>query len=421
MSERTMIKESGTHRHHAWLILVGCCFLQAGGLGAVLNSAGVFFVPVCEDLGFTRGSLSTYITIYMITTSLSMPFAGRLLSGRANLRVIMSICALLVAGAVAAMGFYTEVWQWQLSGAVLGAAGAFIFILPTASMVGNWFTTFRGRAMGIATSFAGIGAAGFAPLFNHFIETYGWRDAYLMVGAIIVVMILPWTLFVFRLKPEDMGLAPYGHSVQSDEGAPVVRTGISAGLAIKSAPFVALFLFAGLIALEHGIDIHIAGFAQSIGFASAFAALMVSAEATGSIMDKLIMGGLNDIIGVQRTTFLQFAIVALGLLGFIYSRSPIVLLLSAAAFGVQDSLMSVSVPLLIRQLFGDKDYTRIHAYIRVGVGVFGGFGPIIVGSFYDRTGSFSPAFLGGILLCVLGAGLIALAYRTRVRMAWDRC
>ena len=34
--------------HYAWLILIGCCFMQAGGLGAILDAAGVFFVPVCE-------------------------------------------------------------------------------------------------------------------------------------------------------------------------------------------------------------------------------------------------------------------------------------------------------------------------------------------------------------------------------------
>ena len=26
--------------HYAWWILIGCCFMQAGGLGAVLDAAG---------------------------------------------------------------------------------------------------------------------------------------------------------------------------------------------------------------------------------------------------------------------------------------------------------------------------------------------------------------------------------------------
>ena len=42
--------------HYAWLILIGCCFMQAGGLGAVLDAAGVFFVPA---VSYTHLTLPT--------------------------------------------------------------------------------------------------------------------------------------------------------------------------------------------------------------------------------------------------------------------------------------------------------------------------------------------------------------------------
>ena len=51
--------------------------MQAGGLGAVLDAAGVFFVPVCDDLGFTRSELSLYLTFYFIATVFAMPLVGK--------------------------------------------------------------------------------------------------------------------------------------------------------------------------------------------------------------------------------------------------------------------------------------------------------------------------------------------------------
>ena len=118
----------GTRVHYAWLILIGCCFMQAGGLGAVLDAAGVFFVPVCDSLGFSRSEISLYLTFYFIATVFAMPLVGRWIT-RFNINRLLSVSFLLVIAAVAAMGFYTEPWQWWVSGIVFGLAGSFIFVM----------------------------------------------------------------------------------------------------------------------------------------------------------------------------------------------------------------------------------------------------------------------------------------------------
>ncbi|NTW29246.1 MAG: MFS transporter [Coriobacteriia bacterium] len=391
-----------------------------------MDSAGVFFVPVCTALGFTRAELSTYLTAYFIGTTLAMPFVGKYLT-KLNLRLIMSICAVLVAGAIALMGTYTQVWQWQLSGLVLGLAGSCIFILPAASMICNWFSKKRGIAYGVVTSFSGIGAAVFAPLLNYYISAFGWRIAYGIAGLICIACILPWTLFVFRLRPEDMGMKPYGYEETSEDSGSVQRHGISFARAWKSVSFIALFVFGGVVAAYHGINPHLPGFAQSIGYSAATGALLISAISIGSIADRLLMGVLNDRWGVQKTTLLQLVVVSMGLLGFmslIIFRIPIssaqyVILVAALFFGVHDSLMSVSIPLLIRQIFGSKDYTAIHANIRVGVGLFGAGAPVAVGYLYDTTGGFVGAFAGLIAVSILGALLIVIAYIGRRLLTFD--
>ena len=81
--------------------------------------------------------------------------------------------------------------------------------------------------------------------------------------------------------------------------------------------------------------------------------------------------------------------------------------------------MTVSVPLLIRQIFGSKNYTQIHAWIRVGIGIFGAGAATIVGGIYDQTGSFLSGFYLAAILYTLCAGLIALAYMGRKKLVWD--
>ena len=137
------------------------------------------------------------------------------------------------------------------------------------------------------------------------------------------------------------------------------------------------------------------------------------------MIDKLVMGWLNDKLGVQRTTLIELALIVLGIMGFILLHNPVLLMVSAVLFGVQDSLMSVSLPLLIREIFGSKNYTQIHAWIRTGVGIFGSFSGVAVGAVFDVTGTFVPAFLGLMAICFLAMACIRIAYRMRKGLVWE--
>ena len=113
-------------------------------------------------------------------------------------------------------------------------------------------------------------------------------------------------------------------------------------------------------------------------------------------------------------------VIMLGLAGFIFAREPILLVASAVAFGVQDSLMSVSLPLLIREIFGNKYYTQIHGLIRAGVGTLGTFSGVFVGWVYDTTGTFEPAFAILIALFAVDIVCVLAAYIFGKKLVWER-
>ena len=412
----------GTRVHYAWLILIGCCFMQAGGLGAVLDAAGVFFVPVCDSLGFSRSEISLYLTFYFIATVFAMPLVGRWIT-RFNINRLLSVSLLLVIAAVAARGVYTEPGQWWVAGIVFGLAGSFIFVMPAPILIGNWFHTRKGIALGVAMSFSGIGGAILSPVFTLFIQTFGWREAYLIAAVVMGVLVLPWTLFVFKLHPEDIGMRPYGWTQEDEEDESAAADefgGIDARQALKTVPFWCMFLFAGLIAYFAGFNSHLPGFAQSVGFSPLVGSSLLTAVMVGNVVEKYIVGFLNDKIGVQFTVNIQLVCVAAGLLGFVFAGDNLVVLyVSAFLFGAQNSLVSVSTPLLVRQLFGGRDYPKIYAYTRIGTGVIGCLGPVTVAGMFDTTGSFIPAFILGVGIAVLAFVTVRVAYLLRKQIACD--
>ncbi|MCL1847445.1 MAG: MFS transporter [Coriobacteriia bacterium] len=411
--------------HYAWVILISCCAIEAGGLGGMMDAAGVFFVPVTGDLGFGRGELALYMSINMFVQAFIMPIAGRWLP-KYNINILLTAAFALLVVALGAMSFYNEPWQWWISGVLIGIGGGFVFLMPAPILINNWFKKRRGLALAIGMSFSGIGGAILSPIFASIIEAFGWRTGYLSAAVILAVLVLPFTLFVVKFKPEDKGLKPYGWSEEDERVAQALIAesktvpGVPASKAVRSIPFVCIFLFGGLIAYFMGFNTHLPGFANSAGFSPIVASTVLSAVMVGNVLEKLVMGWVNDKVGVQLSVNIQLVMVLLGFVGFIFVGHNLVFLyISAFLFGAQNSLVAVSTPLLIRQIFGNKDFILIYAYVRLGTGLIGSFGPLTVGTLFDITGTYTASFLVGIGIVVLALVVVRTAYVLRRRLTWE--
>ena len=411
--------------HKAWIILIGCCFLQAATLAPIMGCQGNFIVPICDELGCGRSEISVFNTAYWLSMIPALPVAGRILA-KYDTRKVMTVSTLAVALAAGAMGFYTAPWMWICSGIVFGTFGCCVFTIPLVSMIGNWFHKRTGVAMGIATAVSALAIVVLSPFLPGCISPFGWRNAYFVEALIVVVFALPWTIFVFRDEPAQWDAEAYGLDDQANAelqertgldfhgqpGVPLMR-------ALRSVPFVMLFLFAGIAAMiGSGFDSHLPGYANSLGLSAEFGAYLVSALAFGSFCEKLIMGWVNDRFGVWAGVTTEFVMVCVGVAGLLALRDPTLLLVFTFLFGVQDSFTNVSLPLLVRKVFGSRDYTQIFSWTRMGAGIFGSFAAVLVGLSYDVTGSYTPAFLGAFVAVLLGAAFVFVTFRTMRTLVW---
>lgn len=406
--------------HYAWLVMIGCCFLQAGALGAIMNSGGIFFVPVCDDLGFDRGAIALYLTFYFIATTFTYPFVAKFLP-KWDFRIFLTGCFLVIAATEACMGLMTEIWQWYLAGVVLGISGALVFVVASTVLIENWFIKKRGTALGIAMCGSGIGGVIFPILGTWLIGEIGWRMAYPAIAVIICILVLPWTLFVFRLHPEDMGLKPYG----ADEAESVEEErkdihGMPAKKALFTLAFVCIFIYAGIEALFSGYNNHLPGFAESLGYSAAFGAEILALAQLGYTVATLVMGWVTDKIGVAASTYITLGITAASLLGFAFLQDQIPLMVAAFVFGMNSVIITISVPTLLSEIFGKKYFAQILSYSRMS-GIIGCFGAAAVGACYDITGSYVGSFFGGIVILIICAILVAIALtqRKKIRARWE--
>lgn len=414
--------------HRAWIMLVACACLSIGYLAMIFAVGGNFYVAICDDTGIARSQISLWQTVHFVSAAIFMPVYGKLYD-KFNIRGLLTVAALGCVLGAFLMSTYSQWWQWIISGFLYGSLGAGLMYLPQAVILGNWFHKCQGFALGLCMAISSLAGALLSPLFAMIIANIGWRSAYVVQAFLIALFTLPFTVFVIAKKPEDIGAEPYGWNAEIDrdvvgkaaEAEPMRQkgmSGVSFKRGLRSVAFLMLFIFAGISALiGSGFDAHMPGYAVSLGYGSLFGSLLVSALFVGSCVEKLIMGWVNDRIGVQKAVFIEFALVILGLFGLLLFRNEYLLIGAAFIFGVQDSFLSLSLPLLTRSFFGDRDFTQLYAWASIGSGLLGSLGSPLVGFSFDVTGSYLPAFSIAIGICCIGCVclLIGQASASRLR------
>ena len=394
MRQHTTNQTGGERRsrrlHPAWLILIACCFLQAGGMGTINNAAGIMVPAVLGDLQFSQGSFMLYFTIQGLCMTAALPVAGKLLP-KVSMRVLVSV------GMVAA---------------------AFAFLLPAPVMIGNWFKKKAGLAMGIAMACSGIGGAVMNPLGGALIQSLGWRPTYAVLALIAAVLVLPFSLLVMKFKPADPRDAYGADEVEDTPASSGAETasGVSAARAVRSLAFACVFLVAGFLSLESAFLQLMPTYAGTVGLA-AVAAFLPSIAMISNIVGKLVLGWLADAVGPRNATLCGFGVGVTAFALFLASNGNVgMVMVAAALFGVLTAMVTVNVPLLVRSAFGSKDYGTLFSYVSIGTSLVGSLGISVYGFLFDRFGSYDPGLMLGIGTGVASAALLLVGMAAAKRL-----
>lgn len=385
--------------HYAWWIMTASAAIYAASVGIIVNNAGLLYNAVAADLDIGIGSISFYTTIMYLTITIFLPFSSRILD-RFDLRKVLTAAGIMNALAFGLMGMYTSVWQFYLSGLVLGLGSTFLIYGTIPIIINNWFKVKEGTALGVAQAFMGVGGAITAPLTGYLIESIGWRPTYAVLGIGVALLILPFSIFVIREKPSDMGMQPLGAEVNIDDSADETVAGVKQSDAQKTVPFALILIFTGLFGLISTVSFHVPNFAQSIGFAPTIAATAVTAVTIAQTVGKFLIGWINDRFGTKSAVAAGITGGVLGIILLLLSDNLGLMALYAGAFlfGLGYSASTLLPPIVITSTFGRRDYapiyTRVMSFSTLGVAL----GTTLFGYLFDVTGSYYVVFITVMVL-----------------------
>jgi len=405
--------------HYAWLILIACCMMQGAGLGLINNCAGVFYSPVCGDMGFEMGQFTLYRTLFTVSQALMMPFVAKSFR-KYDVRVIVSAAAIVMGGISMMMGSFTQLWQWYAFGIIQGCASSFISVIPAPILIGNWFYKQTGMAVSISAAFSGLlGMIGSSSL-GFLIPAVGWQTSYVIIGIVVMVLILPFSLFVLRYKPEEKGMLPYGaESVPAAvQSAKSNGSGTKEKLSdfIRQPIFVISLVSYACCIISSYLNAFLTSCGLEVGMTMAAAATLTSMALCGNMTTKLFLGKFCDSFGVIKV-FIVSILVAIAGHVLIFMGIPAGMMAGSLLYGITMPLSTVLLPLFCRLYWQGDTYGAAYSYVSMFGMLFAAPFNTWFGTFYDWTGSYNLTISVSAFCIVIVLVLIMLAAKLQKKPA----
>lgn len=231
-----------------WLVLFSAISLAVMG-PAYVAVANLFQNPVTHEFGITNSQFAISNSLVLGMGIFLSPFISKKLAF-GNFRLVYIVGVMIYGLAYIGFGFSPNMYVFYALALLVGVGNVTTTIIPVSMLVNNWFVKKRGLALSLSFTVLGVGGVIFSQAVTCLITNVGWRYTYLIYGLIILLVGIPIGWFVFRARPEDMGMTAYGaeEPVSLKEGEKeVAATTPPASGVVVTKPYFILLLIGGVM------------------------------------------------------------------------------------------------------------------------------------------------------------------------------
>ncbi|WP_329236657.1 MFS transporter [Streptomyces sp. NBC_00111] len=365
--------------------------LTVGPSVLTVMSFGAFIAPLHREFGWGVSDIGLAASFLSITVMIISPLQGYLVDRYGGRRVIL--CSSPVFG-LSLMGMYflpDNLSVFYLAWALIPVCGLGLWPVAYLRLTAGWFERKLGFALGIANSGIGVGTVIVPILTAWLIGAFGWRAAFLGLGAVALIA-FPIAFFLIT-EP-------------SPRKTDVSRSGDTLKVSARRRPFwliLGAFLLLGLVGssitvyqipllLDAGVPEHIANLVPvALGLA-----LIVARVVTGWLLDRFkasvvmafnLTGGLISVLLFAAGPNVVTGLIAAALAGLL--------------IGAEFDVLSYLVP----RHFGRMAYGKIYGIAFSAFQIGGAIASSAVSASRESSGSYTPAMLTLAVVCVVCAGM----------------
>ena len=357
--------------------------LALATIGGIGLWAAVVTLPVVEhEFGIDRSGASLPYALTMIGFALGGLVTGRI-ADRFGIMVPMFAGSVMLGVGFIACAYAPSYWTFVAAQAgIIGFMGCATTFGPLVADISLWFQKRRGIAVAIVASGNYLAGTIWPPVLTHAIELWGWRNSYIFIGIVTVVLMLPLSLLLRPRASLEERPAPAALT-REPNGTPVLQ---------------GLLIFAGLaccVAMSMP-QVHIIAYCADLGYGTARGAEMLSLMLGFGVISRFASGLLADKIGGVGTLIIGSLLQCLALLFYIPFDGLTSLYIVSAFFGLSQGGIVPSYALIIRDNFPARQAGFRISLVLTATVLGMALGGWLSGQIYDMTGSYTWAFVHGI-------------------------
>ena len=397
---------------YGWYVVGACVIITLYTGGVVHFGFTAVFEPIADEFNWSYVQISLASSLRGLEMGLLAPFMGFLVDRYGPRRLIFGggilIClGFLVLSRVDSLPMFYLAFAFLACG-MSTTAGT---VLMTA--VANWFDRKAGVAIGIVACGFGLGGL-LVPAVTGLIDWLAWRNAMVIVGLGILVIVLPLSLLV-RHKPEQYGYYPDGELIkpadvkEPKDIPPVSEINISTGQAIRGRTFWQLGISSMCHAFVVGAVItHIMPYLSSVDITRSTSSVVAFILPAVSVIGRLSSGWLGIRFGSRPVFAASFILMTIGVI--IFGLISVDMLWLLIPFVITFSLgwgCSVTSRLsVLRESFGRGNFGKILGFISGMMMLANVTGAPLAGWVYDTWGSYQGAWFGYGAVTLLASVLV---------------
>jgi MFS family permease len=382
-----------------WPTLLAAVTGLTFSVGTVLFfTFGIFVKPLESEYGWNRAQLSGAVLALQLSLAAASLLYGFLIDRYGARRIILISIVLLSALVASLYVLDNSLWQFYLVYALVPLAAGAASPIGYARMIVARFDRARGLALGLALAGVGIGAAVLPPLAQMLITDYGWRAAYLGLGAATFAVTFPTCFLLLPRHETERAVDPAAGD--TGQAWALMRTPLYLKLAV-------LFLIIG--AVTAAAVAHMVPIMKIRGLSDNASAGVAAIAGIAVISGRGFIGYALDRLQAAYVLVVILALLATALAVLTFTAQPGFLLAVAFLIGFTVGAEVDVMAYMVSRYFPERFFSKLYS---TAFGLFmasSGVGPLLLGISFAKTGGYRQG-----LIFMIAAALVAIALGSRL-------
>ncbi|MGR8947814.1 MAG: MFS transporter [Gammaproteobacteria bacterium] len=365
-----------TWRYRPWVMVWPLAISQLISWGCIYYAFAVFIVPLETEFGWSKRAINFALTLALLVLAVATYPVARWLDHHGG-RIPMTIAPLVAGLALFTLSQLDSYLAFIALWLVLGICMSALLYEPALAVISQVFGKHARSGITALTLVAGFSSTVYIPLSEYAVAELGWRDTYVLLAAMMVLLVFPLHLLFVppRVVTDRRGVS---RNPSDFKLSGLIRNPLFWGLTAWASThaFVLVGLFFQLVPWlkSEGVETRVIVIAV---------ATMGPMQVLGRLIAFVFARNLSlKFLGLFTTMAFPVAVSLL-----FYGGKTIVMLVSAMAlFGMANGITTILRGAIPAEWFAAEHYAKVAGAIATPAITIGAVAPFVLAFVWETVG-----------------------------------